>query len=560
MWVTSAQPAMLANARPSYRLAAALALATTVFAIAPVLHVGWWESHDMVAYPVRLIELCRAWSAGTVWPRWAVDTYGGRGSPLFNFYPPGAVVPGAPLYLLGTTAYFAMKAAVFFYTAVGLFAAFLVGELLTGRRDAGIVSMAAFATTPYRYTQLVIRGDLAEYCATSLALLALYAYLSIDRRGATPRRCLFAACAHASIVLTHTVTGQWSTELLGLLVGAWMAKAWHRGERHAVVTYALTFGGALGLTCIYVVPALWERHLVRVVAMATGHFATENNFVTELQALLQPGFFFVGWAALVVLPCGLIGAARSRRLDLLACTAVSVALLVLMNRVSAPLWRVLPFGHYTMFPWRLLGLLAVTLCPLVALLWQLAVRERTRATDLALLACIAMLASRAQVERPVPKEVATSAMPADAAEVSRQLHSTVVFNEYLPAAVTHPPHASSWTLVRASSPGVVISTARRDGMRIHVVAQATERATIVFDRHAYPGWQATTLGEHRAAVDASGDGLLQLTLPEAGSYDVTIDMGTTLDRALATFLTLATLALLPLALRLWLRRRPAGVA
>ena len=550
---------MIANARPSYTIAAALALAVSVFAIAPILHGGWWESHDMVAYPVRLIELCRALSAGTVWPRWAVDTYGGRGSPLFNFYPPGAVVPGAPLYLLGTTAYVAMKAAMFFYTAVGLFAAFLVGELLTGRRDAAVVSLAAFATMPYRYTQLVIRGDLAEYCATSLALLALYAYLVVDRRGATPGRCLFAAFAHASIMLTHTVTGQWSTELLALLVGGWMVKAWRTGDRDTVVTYALTFGGALGLMCIYVVPALWERPLVRVAEMATGHFATENNFVPELQTLLTPGFHFVGWVALVALPCGVIGAARSRRLDVLLCTGVSLTLVLLMNHVSEPLWRVLPFGHFTMFPWRLLGLFAVTLCPLVALLWRLAIPQRTRATDLALLACIAMLVGRAQVERAIPKGVDAKAMPADAADVSRQLHSTVVFNEYLPAAVTHPPHASSWSVVRTSTPGVVISTSRRDGMKIRVVAQASERATIVLDRYAYPGWRAKTRGEHPAALESSADGLLQLVLPEAGSYDVSIDMGTTVDRALGTAVTLATIALLPLFLLLWLRRRPARV-
>lgn len=514
----------------------------------------------MVAYPVRLIELCRSLRGGDLWPRWGIDLYGGRGAPLFNFYPPGALVPGVPLYLLGTTAYAAMKVSVLFYTALGLFAAFLVGELLTGRRDAGVVSLVGFATMPYRYTQLVIRGDLAEYCATSLAVLVLYAYLSIHLRGPTRRRCLLAACSHAGLMFTHTITGQWSTELLGLLVLAWMLAAWRRGRRHLVGTYALTFAGALGLMTIYVLPALWERPLVHIAQMATGHFATENNFVAELAFFTRPGFFFIGWAALLAFPLGLVVAARTARLDVLLWTAACVVLLVLMCPVSAPLWRFLPFGRYIMFPWRLLSLLSVVLCPLVALLWQVSLPQRSRATDAALLVVAAFLVCRTYVEQQRPNPVPDRAMPVDASDVSRQMHSTVVFNEYLPANVPHPPRGPSWNLIASLDPGITASMARRDGISAHVVVEAQGPGAVVLDRYAYPGWRARTKGEPRALLGESPKGLLQLTLPQAGAYDVTIDMGTTWDRALATLMTLATLLLLPLALRLWLRRRPAGVA
>jgi hypothetical protein len=546
--------------RPSYRLALGLALVVAAIVLWPIYTRAWWENHDSISYPVRLIEYARSLRYGNPWPRWGPELYGGYGAPLFNFYPPGAVVPGAPFFLLGMSAYSAMKVAIFFYTAIGLFAAFLVAELVTARRDAAVLALVVFALAPYRATQLLLRGDLAEYSATALAMLALYCYLALRIRGPSLARALAAATSHAAIMLSHTITGQWSTELLGLFVLVWVVTDLRAGERRRALIYVVTFAGALGLMSIYVLPALAERGFVRIAEMATGHFATENNFLADLKWAMTPGFFFAGYPLIIGVPCALVAYAVAplQRRAILLWGGSSIVLLALMCHFTQPLWRFLPFAKYIMFPWRLLCFLEITLTLLVAVLWPIAVARRSRATDAALAGVLLLLAGRCYLETEVPQETLAYLVPRSAAEVSHKIHSTVVFNEYLPLTVPKPPRSISNKPVQAVSPGVKIESVSRVGSGTHLVANADQPGYIDLEHYYFPGWQArVTASPAAVSVAANPEGLIRISLPTAGRYEIETHLGTTPVRATGTILTLLTMALLPLLLA-WLIRRLAA--
>src|SRR5258707_12579986 len=94
-------------------LAAALILCWKLF------DAPWYQSHDMVAYPVRAIEYVASWKAGALWPRWAQDLYGGYGCPLFNYYAPGLFIVSGVLMLFGASALLALKLAVVAFTVLG---------------------------------------------------------------------------------------------------------------------------------------------------------------------------------------------------------------------------------------------------------------------------------------------------------------------------------------------------------------------------------------------------------------------------------------------------------
>ncbi|HWE30212.1 MAG TPA: hypothetical protein VHB97_19535, partial [Polyangia bacterium] len=87
----------------------ALLLVTAAVSLWPLTLSYWYQNHDMVAYPVRLLEYVGAWRAGAIWPRWAPDLYAGYGCAFFNFYAPGVfVIAGVPL-LVGASAATALK-------------------------------------------------------------------------------------------------------------------------------------------------------------------------------------------------------------------------------------------------------------------------------------------------------------------------------------------------------------------------------------------------------------------------------------------------------------------
>ena len=102
----------------------------------------------------------------------------------------------------------------------------------TDRADAALVAAALFAFMPYHVTLVYVRGDLAEYGAVSGAVRDLGVPHARASRAAryAPLRAL-AAGTHAATLLVHTLTGQWLTEFLALIVG-WTAWRSHRaGDR-----------------------------------------------------------------------------------------------------------------------------------------------------------------------------------------------------------------------------------------------------------------------------------------------------------------------------------------
>jgi hypothetical protein len=199
----------------------------------------------------------------------------------------------------------------------------------------------------------------------------------------------------------------------------------------------------------------------------------------------------------------------------------SIVFLSLMCHFTQPLWRVLPFAKYIMFPWRLLSFLEITLTLLLAVLWPIAVLRRSRATDAALAGLLLMLAGRCYFETEVPKETLAQLVPRTAAEVSHKIHSTVVFNEYLPLTVPRPPRSISTKPVHATSPGVSIASVSRVGSGTRLVANATQPGYIELEHYYFPGWKAR-VRESPAAVttEASTEGYILLELPVPGHYEI----------------------------------------
>ena len=526
----------------------------------PLHTVSWMETHDHAAYVVRAMEYVRMWRTGTAFPRWCLDLYGGYGAPLFNFYPPGLFAVSGLWMLAGAPATAALKLSIVLFSVAGTIGVYglVLGE--SRRVDAAFVGAVAFVAMPYRFVCVFVRGDLAELSALSLLPFVLWSYRAIDRSDG--RRLALVGCAaavlQAAVLFTHTLTGQWTSELialysLGAVVSAARARRWDRAR-----ILVLAQAAAAGLSAIYAVPALLERKWVHIERMTGGYFATVAHLVPWKLFFRFRYFDFatdgvlgqqhrmpltVGAplcaAALVALGCLAVPASRRALGKSALWWGATLMVLVLMTPPLAPLWRVLPFAEFTQFPWRLLLFVVVMGATAVGLTFGAAVPPAARVRwPLAALVAVGMLLGIKPFLQIRPLD--RWRVPATIAEIRGGIQSTVVSDEYLPRLVPAAPVVPQGDqLVQLLPEGAALEGwwPHRSGYRLAL--QAYSEAELTLHQFWYPGWRVR--GDQRVTLEPTPEGLIKLVLPAPGHYVVDVEFGSTPLRAGATSVTLLTL-------------------
>jgi len=524
----------------------------SVIVCLPLLKYFWFENHDMGAYPIRAIEYVRGWRAGYVFPRWAPDLYGGYGSPIFNYYAPGLFFIAGMFMLLGASATIALKLTVLAFTIAGGLGvlSLILGE--TKRLDAATLAAVVFVAMPYRFTQIYTRGDLAEYAAFAMIPVSLWSYRSLLRakERVVARWALAAAVLQCAVLLIHTLTGLFYTEILLVLLTVWAVQRWRGGNRKRAATAGATFLAANGLCSFYAIPAILERGAVQIERMTGGKFDPAKNVVEPL-ALVSAGkfgaFFYVGLPILAV--CLLAPAVlavrrhQASRGELLRYLLLTIVLVAVMFKLAAPIWHVLPFGAFIQFPWRMLGFVAVSGAITAGWVWTLGVSAFDRRLLLPLLilcACVLLDGMRA---RPPIHPVSEDKIPATGESIARGIHTTVVSDEYLPVGATRPvAHRTHYVepADRALHPGLCVQ--HGIGYRLAINADAPgDLGVLVF---WFPGWRVITKsGPAKATLSPTPSGVMAVHLPAAGTYDLSIEFGLTALRLAATILTWLVLIL-----------------
>lgn len=518
----------------------------------------WYQSQDMIAYPIRVVEYVEGWHAGRWFPRWASDLYGGYGSPLFNFYAPGLTVLAGPFFLLGCAPAVSLKIALVVLTMAGAAGMYFCARQETARDDAAFIAGICFAFMPYRYCQLYFRGDLSEYAAISLVPWTFYFYrrLGYARLSELPWTMVGAALTLAAVVMSHTITGQWTTELAVVImlpfIWRWLRE---RNRPRLTVLFAALSLGSL-LTAVYSIPALFEQRLVHIERMTEGPWRVAENTVDPTW-LLDAHFFYAGYASaasiLVALIAALTQYKRRSASPLLGWALLTAALFFMQLKQSAPIWSLLPLGHYIMFPWRLLGFIAVVGAICASVAWSAVVQgEGALRWLLAIVVAAAVIfdGQRAMIDL-VPMSPAE--IPSTPKDIANRIESTVVFNEYLPRPHDVPPSEPAvkfGTGLRAAQ----IEFATRGPNRFSFDVVASEpNAQMRVETFCYPGWTLRTRsGPAPAALSCDPAGYLRVVMPTPGHYHLNVYFGSTPLRTAASLISLTALGLLGYA---WARAR-----
>ncbi len=517
----------------------------SIWVVQPMHDVTWWASHEHVWYPVRVHEYLRSWHAGTWYPRWCPDLYGGYGYPFHEYYAPGVYFSAAVISELGALDPIAsLKVLVTLVTIASAIGAYGLVRGETGRTDAALLGGACYVLLPYRCTDLFARGDLAEYCAYCLVPFAAWAYRALTR--ASGRRAVATGCAaallHAGILLTHTLIGMFTTELVGLYAVTLLV---HR-RRGAAILVAVAVAFAIAISAVYIVPAFLERDLVFLDRVTGDRYRPWLNAVSP-SALTDPFFtpgwpFFLGLAAWAI--AWAIQRARPAARRAAVPWAIAIVMIVLMLPVVVSIWKVLPFGAEVQFPWRLLGFVGLSAALGVAVCWAQLVPRTRWAAAVALALCLplpALLSAQRKVTPEYP-------VPQTDEEIRAAFNSSTVMDEYLPRKVLHAPPGPRDRLAWADDAAVSVRAHQLDGLHQELEIDAPHEATVTLATFGFRGWQARTIeGPANAQLRVgSGDGLLRVVAPQPGHYVVSVYFGRTGLRTGAALASLfALLALIP---------------
>jgi hypothetical protein len=578
--------ALLKRVKPQWPVL--IILAVSLFAWAPLLTPAYFfQAHDAPHSVFFLVEFDQTFRDGYLWPRWSPDFSFGYGYPLFNIYSPLAFYAAELVHLLGASFVTAVKAMYILATVGAGLAMYLFARRLFGR-EAGVLAAAVYMLTPYHLLDIYVRCSYSEFVALALLPLAMWAFAELIA-APTGRRLALAGLVYGVLALTHhaslfTFTPFLVIYILYLLVETWRASG--RGRALYAALYAVLGGGlGLALAAVYLVPLVAELRYINLGQWTAFNYDYDQHFVYVAQLLspfwgygysgpgLNDGMSFqLGAVMLVLVLCGgWLALARRvpQRGTVLLCLAMTAGIIWLMSPAAQLAWTALPIASLVQFPWRLLGLAAISVSVVAGSLLArpdgaAEAQAPALSPEVLILVLVVVLGSFGYTlphytpvepwrEQPVavirwdsfspPDRVAIVAAT-DVQPTSGPMEAQYLAGEPLQVA----------TLLTGTG---TVQTLRRGGASNEVLVRAGGPATVEFYTFDYPGWRVTVDGQAVAHRHQPPYGLVTVDVP-AGEHRLVLRMGTTPPRLAGGIASLLALAAIGLGLsgrRIW--RRPA---
>ncbi len=352
-------------------IATMLAIGTLVILSLPgvweLFGPGYFTNHDGEGHIIRLEEFHRAFSDGHFPVRWSPRLMYGYGYPFFNFNYPLSYSLAEVFRLAGLPATDAVKALFSTSFIASGIVMFFWQRTLWGSWGA-MAAALLYLYAPYRFSNLYVRGSLAEHVAFVFSPLVFWmaTWIAHSRHRLVP--IIVGAFAYAALMLSHNI----SAFIMSILLAGYFAfLLWHERKPMLALPFAGMIAGGLLLSSYFFVPALFEKQYTLLDQTIgrdyPGHFVYWWQLVLPSWGFggsgvgTQDGMSFqVGLIHLVILIFSTIALARllkrdwpHKRLTLFFLVSTFIGILFMLP-VTKPLWDTIPLLPFVQFPWRFL--------------------------------------------------------------------------------------------------------------------------------------------------------------------------------------------------------------
>ena len=506
-------------------IAVSVCVIGVLVAVLPLFGKKYITTHDGEYHIIRIVEFLRMLGDGYLTPRWAPDLNSGYGVPLFEYNYPFPNYVGSFVRLFTHDAVYAFQGSQGFGYMLLVFGAFLWLSALFGVVPASIGATAA-AFVPYIFVDVYVRGSIGEILAMAFLFLSLYA---IEKR-----KNIVLALFFGLLILSHNI--------LSLLFAPFLILYCIIRDRRMLLGM---FGG-LGLSAYFWIPALLEEKYV--TGLNTVNF--RDNFIALYQLLIpswgtqfsgsgsfgETMSFQLGIAPIVALclAASIVWKEKEEKIKklVLYLFVVFFVCILLMFRVSQPVWEFVKPLQLMQYPWRLLSFVV----PIAAFMTAYWVNRTKRIWVGILFALFAIVISNSYT-RPVLYEPRNESYYLSRPNFTDGTSS--MGNSF----------STVWSVWKPTRPPADISIS--DGMllkksesyldrRFNVSMQKTGPVTvnIVY----FPGWRAT-IDMKEAPISYEKDGIIHVLVP-SGVHTLRVFMTETTTRRVADYISIASLVFL----------------
>lgn len=530
---------------------AALLLALPI--ITTFLKPGLPLAADSEIHLHRIASMVSNLEAGHLWARWTPYLHQGFGYPIHNFYAPGLHLIGAHLHLAtGLDLVTIYKLLLF-----GIILLYPLGAYGWTRKDfgtmGGLVAAAAYLYVPFRFHELLAQQNLSQFAAMALLPFLLWA---IRRVADVPviRRAAQLGLLYGAAVLLHHPTALLFSPFAGLyallILGHQPTRKW---ILRSDIMVATGIGLGVAMSAAFWLPALLELRYTQISSFQTGILSIAANFVSfsdliggvgmaDMTRFGLPSMLQVGLVPLLAGIAGLAGILagigtrrvklrrRARRTVVFGMAMVGMCLF-LITPASEAIWTRLPLANLIVYPWRLLGVIAVMVLPGAAAIPKL-FRQRWQSHIaggvIGLIVC-AMLPLMV-ITMPFTDTSAVSAQ--DTLDYERRTGNVGLTSgdEYLPVWAEERPLATpagdfsdlGWRVyVQSSEPKAAAESIDCDKGSVCFHVDAPSATTLTMDQLYFPGWTATLDGETVELEPTPVTGLMRVNVPQ-GDHQLVI--------------------------------------
>jgi 6-pyruvoyl-tetrahydropterin synthase related domain len=542
---------------PSWLIALGLSLLAALALLLPFFWLGSASGHDFEFHVASWLDVAYQWKHGVLFPRWTAWTNYGFGEPRFIFYPPLSWILGAALSLLLPISWVPAAFILLTQTLAGMSAFFLLRKL-AGTTPA-YLGAVFYAANPYALLVSYVRSDFAEQLACAIFPLLFLAALRLagvlEDEKPRPSTITSFAFLFAGVWLCNAPAGVIASYSVALLF-AWAAltqRSW-RVVLRAISGLALGFG----LAGFYLLPAAYEQRWVNIgQALSSGLLPDQNFLFTRIVDVEHTWFNWISsLCALALILPGALTALSSRRFGNNTDSSstskhlwgglllLGSAATLMMFRLTAPFWSLLPKMRFVQFPWRWMSIVAVVCsCFLAA-----AIERRRGWLWFVLVAILSFPLGYFLTQNTWwdPDEMSTQF----AAIKSGMGYEGV--DEYDPLGDDHldlPKYAPLAKILPDSSKNpsgkppnakIQIELWRTDNHNVFV--ESSGQALLALRLLNYPAWQVTVNG--KTVTPEKPDGLDQMLVPiGAGKSEIQVRFAHTKDQTTGIALSIFSLLL-----------------
>jgi hypothetical protein len=309
-------------------------------------------SRDHVDFYLR-VDQYRAEIVAGHWPQLLPDAVRGGGHAFPRFYPPLSQFAAVAVYFAVPDVVLASHLSMLLGVLLSAATMYVLLRALTGHALPAVLGALVYCLSPYRATQLYVRGAFAEGWAMAWYPLIMLGLWRWGREGRLPA---WWPLAVAATFLSHTAASLWALPVLGLVA---LLAAAVRPSIAALRTLGGSAATSLGLAAFSLLPVAWYLAGVRA-GHADWMAATPESIGGAAAVWRHAEAMGVAQAIIAVGAIVLIWGGRAARGGAIGRLAgwslLGQVALVAMSSASGQVWALVPQPwRYVQFGWRLLG-------------------------------------------------------------------------------------------------------------------------------------------------------------------------------------------------------------